>query len=217
MDDDLKSLLEQLDIKDITSIPDIPEIQANQPKSAKIKTKKHGSDEGKPQPEPITEPVEEQQAKESPLQGELIKPSEPESESLAAISELSNEAAVTDDRQTKYLAKLDDVTDEILAACRSDRAEAQDVIQLLRGEINKALQNNRDPARMYVDGLVTAVEVKSNINMSMIKMMEANAKMLASLKAANNLNIKNNINVASSNDKELERILDEPITEVDDY
>ena len=217
MDDDLKSLLDQLDIKDIKNIP---EVLANEPKPPKVKTKKHkvsGEEVDSLEKLAPAAPVHKVEETESQVvQGELIT-KEPKSESVAAISELSSEAEAQDDRQRKYLTKLDDVTDEILAACRSDRAEAQEVIQLLRGEINKALQTNRDPARMYVDGLVTAVEVKSNINMSMIKMMEANAKMLASLKAANNLNIKNNINVASSNDKELERILDEPITEIDDY
>ena len=96
-------------------------------------------------------------------------------------------------------------------------SEAQEVIILYKSQIEDALTSNRDPQRMYVDGLVQAVEVKSNINLTMVKIMEANAKMLASLKAGSSLNIKNNINVAASNDKELENILDEPITEIDDY
>lgn len=116
----------------------------------------------------------------------------------------------------KYLVRLDGVTDEILDACRSDRQEAQEVINMFRREIEGAANKNQVP-RMYVDGLVKAVEVKANINMTAVKMMEANAKMLASTKATTNIQVNSqNVNVAS-NDQDLERILDEPMTPDDEY
>src|SRR6185436_14193794 len=108
----------------------------------------------------------------------------------------------------KYHERLDAVTDEILNACRADRQESQDVINLYRGAIDNANLAGRDPARMYVDGLVKAIEVKSNINMTAVKVLEANAKMLAATKAGGTL-IQNNINQTNgSSDVDLQRVLD---------
>lgn len=117
----------------------------------------------------------------------------------------------------KYFARLDGVTEEILSSCRSDRQEAQDVIQMLRQQIEESLNQNKTPSRMFIDGLVKAVEVKANINMTAVKIMEANAKMLASVKASTNVSVNNqNVSVGSTN-YDLERILDEPMTSDDEY
>lgn len=141
--------------------------------------------------------------------------------SAAAVAELTEIApppATVDVH--KYLHKLDDVTDEILASCRSDRQEAQDVINMFRNEIEQSINQNRPPQRMYVDGLVQAVEVKANINMTAVKIIEANAKMLAATKVTGNVMV-NNVNVAGGGaggvDNDLEKILDEPITKMDEY
>lgn len=139
--------------------------------------------------------------------------------SVALVNMVDEQPVVTNQPpdSSKYLAKLDSVTDEILEACRSDRQEAQDVIQMLRVEIQKALGLNRDPSRMFVDGLVKAVEVKANINMTAVKVMEANAKMLASLKAGTNVQVNNqNVNL-NGNDVDLERVLNEPMTSEDEF
>lgn len=114
----------------------------------------------------------------------------------------------------KYFNRLDGVTDEILSACRSDRQEAQDVIQMVRGQIEEALNNSKTPSRMYIDALVKSVEVKANINMTAVKMMEANAKMLAAMKA-NVANVQVN-NVVGGNE-DLKQILDEPMTAADEF
>jgi hypothetical protein len=198
MDDDLQSLLNQLDI-------DGSDVDVTPPAS------------NKPSDEKVENEVE-QTSPEKPNDQATVTSITVDTPTTTGVSEVQ-EVADTDvvNHTKKYLTKLDDVTDEILTACRSDRQEAQEVIILYKSQIEDALTSNRDPQRMYVDGLVQAVEVKSNINLTMVKIMEANAKMLASLKAGSSLNIKNNINVASSNDKELENILDEPITEIDDY
>ncbi len=116
----------------------------------------------------------------------------------------------------KYFDRLDGVTDEILNACRSDRQETQDVISMLRHEIEQSLNQNKDPARMFVDGLVKAIEVKANINMTAVKMMEANSKMLAAIKASTNVQV-NNQQVNLGGDHDLERVLDEPLTIDDEY
>lgn len=202
MDDDLQNLLNQLDIdgSDINATP-IANQQAVE-KAAEVEAE--------------AETKAEAPAEDTASVG--ISSLEVKTDTVTGVSE-AQEVVDTDvvNHTKKYLSKLDDVTDEILTACRSDRQEAQEVIVLYKSQIEDALTSNRDPQRMYVDGLVQAVEVKSNINLTMVKIMEANAKMLASLKAGSSLNIKNNINVAASNDKELENILDEPITEIDDY
>lgn len=117
----------------------------------------------------------------------------------------------------KYLNRLDNVTEEILTACRADRQEAQDVIQMLRHEIEQSLNSSRAPARMFVDGLVKAVEVKANINSTAVKMIEANAKMLASMKANANVQVNNQNVTVAGNDSDLERILNEPLSAEDEY
>jgi hypothetical protein len=118
----------------------------------------------------------------------------------------------------KYLDRLDGVTDEVLNACRSDRQEAQEVIHLLRGQINDAIINNKQPSRMWVDGLVKAVEVKSLVNMTAVKIIEANAKILAATKAGStNVQVNNNNVTVAGTDKDLEKILDEPLTSDDEY
>jgi hypothetical protein len=69
---------------------------------------------------------------------------------------------------------------------------------------------------MYVDGLVAAVEVKANINMTAVKILEANAKMLAATKAAvSNVMVNQNVSVGN-NDSDLVKILEEPLTKMDE-
>jgi len=70
---------------------------------------------------------------------------------------------------------------------------------------------------MFIDGLVKAVEVKANINMTAVKMMEANAKMLASMKATTSVQVNNQNVSVTGNDHDLERILDEPMNADDEF
>lgn len=102
-----------------------------------------------------------------------------------------------------YLEKIDGVAEEVLQACRSDRQEAQDVINMLRNQCDQAHQRSQLPARMYIDGLVKAVEVKASINTNAVKAMEAVAKMIAATKAGIMVN-NNNLQVSGS---ELDEIL----------
>lgn len=103
----------------------------------------------------------------------------------------------------RYLDKMEGVADEVLQACRSDRREAQEVINMLRGQCEQAHSKNQPPARMYVDGLVKSVEVKANINTNAVKVMEGVAKMIAATRAGLNIQ-NNNVNVSSA---ELDEIL----------
>lgn len=113
----------------------------------------------------------------------------------------------------KYHDRLDQVTTEVLAACRADRQEAQDVIDLLRLQIDDAVNKSQAPQRMWVDGLVKAVEVKAGINATAVKIIEANAKMLAATRAGVNI-LNQNIQTGT---EDLEDVLSRPLTEQDGY
>lgn len=107
----------------------------------------------------------------------------------------------------EYIDRMDSVTEEVLQACRADRQEAQDLINMMRGQADASIAKGTTPARMYIDGLVKAVEVKANINQNAIKMMEANSKMIASMKPGSGTTI-NNLQV---NNSELDEILNNPV------
>jgi hypothetical protein len=113
----------------------------------------------------------------------------------------------------KYHERLDQVTTEVLTACRADRQEAQDVIELLRMQIDDAISKTHAPQRMWVDGLVKAVEVKAGINATAVKIIEANAKMLAATRAGVNIL---NQNIATGS-QDLEDILNQPLTDLDEF
>ena len=58
------------------------------------------------------------------------------------------------------------------------------------------------------------------VNTTVVKMMEANAKMLAAMKISNGTNVQiNNVTASgvTETDQSLERILDEPLTSEDEY
>ncbi len=112
---------------------------------------------------------------------------------------------------SKYLSKLDDVTDSVLSACAADRKETQGVINIYRTAIDNAIDSGEDPSRMWVDGLVKAVEVKASINNTAVKVMEATAKMLAATKSGISINQQFN------GPTNLSDILDEPMTDEDEY
>jgi hypothetical protein len=116
----------------------------------------------------------------------------------------------------KYLNKLDTVTDSILESCNADRLEAQDIINMYRREIDSAITNSRQPQRMFVDGLVKALEVKSNVNMTAVKALEATAKMIATTKAGSSVQV-NNLNVGPGNSSDLESVLALPLSQDDEY
>ncbi len=118
----------------------------------------------------------------------------------------------------KHFEQLDAVTDEVLQGARHDRQETQDAIKLMRGEIDKAIGNQTHPARMYVDNLVKALEVKATVNMTVVKIMEAKAKMLSATKVGTVINNTNNVNNQQNViDRDLTRLLEEPLGASDEY
>lgn len=209
LDDDLKDLLDQLDEQDefLPTEDDIAEAQEPEPK-----------------PEPKPKPVKEEPPKpEPPDENGPIAVATGDEVALRPIDELAEikdqrrfdgsehlvPASMAEEMGTeviKYLDKMEEVADEVLQACRSDRQEAQDVINMLRAQCDAAHNKSNSPARMYVDGLVKAVEVKANINGNAVKVMEGVAKMIAATKAGTNIH-NNTVQVTGA---ELDEILSRP-------
>ena len=195
LDDDLKDLLDQLDEQDEFLLTEEEISEAEEPE--KLATKKSKKTKKKPAKEEELDPVINKV-----ITGDERPPLRPDDE-VAAIndqrrfdgsevidrtrSKIVDEAAAD---VSRYLDKMEEVSNEVLQACRSDRQEAQDVINMLRGQCDTAHNKSLTPSRMYIDGLVKAVEVKANINTNAVKVMEGVAKMIAATKAG--ISIQNN-------------------------
>ncbi len=178
MDDDLKSLFEQLDDEDEALV---------QPSQSPVIFS---------EPEPALKPVE---IVKVPLDN--VPP--PQAEVPAPSLDVS-----------KKMMQLEEVTDSILSACSDDRRQAQEAIDLIKGEICKNLEKDQRPPAAYVEGLIKAIEVKAGINLTAVKIMEANAKMLAATKAGASINV-NNANTLSN--VSLTELLSQPISPMDEY
>lgn len=124
------------------------------------------------------------------------------------------EEAVVPNDVAKKLKQLDEVTDNILKACADDRKQAQEAIDLIKGEIEGSIRNNNRPASSYVEGLIKAIEVKAGINLTAVKIMEANAKMLAATKAGTSLTVNNSNSMASAS---LSELLSQPMSSMDEF
>lgn len=199
-DDELQGLLSQLDEKEdfvVDTMKSESEVGHSCPKGEKGEIGEPGSNE-----------EDSQEATES----KLVVSDARKFENKPDEVQLSDEEPVVGVQISKYLDTLDDVTDEVLAACRSDRQEAQEVIGIYKKAIEDAVSASKPPARMWVDGLVKAVEVKAGINTNAVKMIEANAKMLAATKAGSTLN--QQINIGGDN---LDDVLSQELNEQDDY
>lgn len=128
-------------------------------------------------------------------------------------AQASEEPTVPND-VAKKLKQLDEVTDNILKACEDDRKQAQEAIDLIKGEIEGSLRNQSRPPAAFVEGLIKAIEVKAGINLTAVKIMEANAKMLAATKAGTSLTVNNNNSMASAS---LSELLSQPMSSMDEF
>lgn len=218
-DDDLRELLDQLDDQeDVTEQVEQDHAQQTDAADPDVESVPETDDQAAPDANSqAPDPVESTEIDELEDVGEpreqVIRPVAADAPTRGPDDELSEGDSQSGIDIEKYHARLDQVTNEILTACRSDRQEAQDVIELLRHQIDDATGNDRAPQRMWVDGLVKAVEVKAGINATAVKIVEANAKMLAATKS--NVNILNQ-NV-SGGSQDLEDVLSCPLTESDEY
>jgi len=195
LDDDLQELLDQLDGRDEAVEQILQEADVDEEEDLS----------------PPTEVVVSDLPDISELQNTPLDERDMEIITPVAATETAPIAATVN--VAKYHERLDQVTEDVLAACRADRQEAQDVIDLVRRQIDDAVNKNQAPQRMWVDGLVKAVEVKAGINATAVKIIEANAKMLAATKAGVNI-LNQNI---QSGSEDLEDVLSKPLTEFDEY
>ena len=195
LDDDLQELLDQLDGRDEAVEQILQESDVDEEEDLS----------------PPTEVVVSDLPDISELQNTPLDERDMEIITPVAATETAPIAATVN--VAKYHERLDQVTEDVLAACRADRQEAQDVIDLVRRQIDDAVNKNQAPQRMWVDGLVKAVEVKAGINATAVKIIEANAKMLAATKAGVNI-LNQNI---QSGSEDLEDVLSKPLTEFDEY
>lgn len=105
------------------------------------------------------------------------------------------------------------VGQEILSSWRADRAEAQDAIDLCNGEIQKAISMGGTPPRMYVEGLVQAIEVKSNANATATSVMGMGIKLASALKSKVSVTNNSVTNIGSIN-TELNNLLTQNVPDV---
>ncbi len=116
----------------------------------------------------------------------------------------------------KYLRRLDDVTEDVLASCKADRMEAQGLINILREQVEVAINTGMKLSTGIVESLVKAIEVKTNINTTAVKMIEANAKTLAATKSSINIQQNTVTSAAGFDSSALEKLLSTPMGENDD-
>jgi hypothetical protein len=193
-DDELQQLLNQLDEND-GFVADAMEAEA-EPKNGKPKEPQFAK------PEVTLQPADDLVAKDAR-----------KFDDTRDLTQAEEEVPVGSIQIQKYLDRLDDVTAEVLSGYRSDRQETQEVIDLCKKAIDDAKKLSTPPGRMWVDGLVKAVEIKAGISTNAIKMIEANAKMLAATKAGTVLNQQINL----MGDQELDSLLSEELGSEDQY
>jgi hypothetical protein len=197
IDDDLKDLLDQLEDDDPNQTDNILPINESTNEQHSINEEIINQDK----PSEVESEVESNILDEVP--SSALRPVKQSFKRLDETPALDDSKIAESTDVLKYLEKMDEVADEVLISCRNDRQEAQDVINMLRLQCDEAHNKDRPPARMYVDGLVKAVEVKASINGNAVKVMEGVAKMIAATKAGVNIQ-NNNLSVSGS---ELDDIL----------
>ena len=187
--DDIESLINQIDDED-SSLDDAMEHSKEHFEESQSSNDKHDEYDPLDELEGLDDDVDDSSALR-PI--EVIKHMPNNDSSSVSVSESAIPVDVVE-----YKQKLDAITEEVIDACRSDRQEVQVVISDLRDR----LEEMKNPNKALIDGIVKALEVKTNINQNAIRIMDTNAKFLSSIKST--MNIDNNISVDA---KELERIL----------
>lgn len=106
--------------------------------------------------------------------------------------------------------RMENVTENVLECARNDRAQTESAILMMQEAIEAAHSLGKPAGKTYVEGLIKAIEVKASINTTVVKMMEANAKMFAATKSGLQLNI-NNSNTSTVSSDELVNLLNTPL------
>jgi len=158
-----------------------------------------------------TEQAEAEQA-EAEQAGSLESQTEdlvvPESAEPRPPTESRPPANLADMPQEVY-TQFQAVTEEILNNFRADRRQAEAIVQHMWEVVQS---QHGAAAQHYVQALVSALGVKTEVNANAVKILEANAKLLSAGKG-----VFINLNTGSGDDQELDQVLSRPfmINEVD--
>ena len=144
IDDDLQSLLDQLDEDELPSTPE--EVAEEVAEEIEEITSADPSGNGSP----IDDEVAALQPGDELVPTDIRKIKSEELQLITGTNGPGSEAI--DDLLidvSKYLEQLDGVTQEVLQACRSDRQEVQDVINEMRRQIDNANLGDPDQIPHY--------------------------------------------------------------------
>lgn len=124
---------------------------------------------------------------------------------------ISNQAVVatepslpTDSILSAELSKLDELSAELLTNYRADRKELQALV-------NHYDLDDGELSADTMELLTEMVSTKATMNMQIVKLIEAKAKMFAALKASSG----NNVNISIGGDDDLSKILETPLSSED--
>lgn len=145
---------------------------------------------------------------EAAQESAALRPIEEPIRSLDAVPEQAAPAGPTVDLKRMF-DRMEEVTQNVLDCAKSDRAQAEAAILMMQDAIETAHNQNKPASKTYIEGLVKAIEVKANVNTTVVKIMEANAKMFAATKSGLQLNINNSNSTVSSD--ELVNLLNMPL------
>ncbi len=107
----------------------------------------------------------------------------------------------------EHVKRHEAISNEILGSWRSDRAEAQNAITLLRNLIDETVLKGSHPSGTVLEVYVNAIKTKNDSSQVAVRLLDATSKLLTATKAAVNLNnTTNNLIVG-----ELEQILQDDI------
>lgn len=206
-DEELQDLLNELDEREENLVESTISDEPETTESPKGSPKEPSQSSDEPDPLDDVEDIEDDDGIAlRPVDVRKMKPDEVDQQEI--VERTQQTPSILSEEIEKYRDQLSVVTREVLDACRSDRQEAQDVINDLAGRLRATSGQTGPPPKALVDGLVKAVEVKAGINQNAIKMMDTNARFLSSIKPS--INTQNNLNVGSDSE-ELKRILNSPV------
>lgn len=109
----------------------------------------------------------------------------------------------------KIKNEFDTIKGRVLESWESDRAQTQTVIDILFNDLQSM---GAQTPRVYIEGLVKLLEVKSNSNITPVKLLDAQTRLLQAIKGGAGVVINNSASAAAgaSTNGELTKLLSEP-------
>lgn len=140
----------------------------------------------------------------------------PEDAMPAAMSQVQQVAAIAAPPSQvldvqKHVERYESISEEIMGSWRSDRAEAQSAIVVLRGLIDDTIAKGAQPSGTIMEVYVNAIKAKNDTNTNAIKVMENTIKLLAATKSSVTINNTQNNTIVG----DLDSILSDTIRDDD--